>query len=106
MADGTRPFNMPAPGTFLSPGDAYSYALQVVSVHASDNGLPRAVCIRWGKKDGRPFNDGHLGRDHVVQLRYRGPGAWTSPAWYPDSDYGLILWRVVPAPDGQMGLFA
>jgi hypothetical protein len=97
---------MPAPGTFLSPGDAYGYTLQVEKLFADGDGLTRAVCIRWGKKDGRPFNDGHLHRGHVVRLRYRGPGMWTSPAWYPDSDFGLKVWRVVPGPTGQMGLFA
>ena len=99
----------PSPGTFLRPL-GYSYTLEVLEVFPSDKdcgGLPRVLCRRWGLKDGRPFDDGHVLAGHGLSLRHRGPSVWSSPSHYAhDFRFGAILWQVVPGPNGQMGLFS
>lgn len=101
---------MPSRGTFLRPLGSYGYALEVLSIHPPQRlrgGLPQALCRRWGLKDGRPFNDGHVSVGVGVHLRYRAPGVFSAPAWYPDRPrYGFVLYQVVPGPNGQMGLFS
>lgn len=101
---------MPVPGTFLRPLGGYGYTLEVVSIHPPQRtigGLPQALCRRWGQKDGRPFDDGHVLYGHGVHLRKRGPGVWSSPSWYSDCPRrGTNLFVTVPGPSGQMGLFS
>lgn len=94
----------PAPGTFIHPVGR-CYALEVTHVWTDDRSLPRVRCRRWGWKDGRVFDDGHRSDDHMEDLRYRGPGCWTSPPWHQGDLYGLELWRAVPGPSGQKDLF-
>lgn len=94
----------PAIGTFLHPA-GLCYALEVTHVWTDDRNLPRVRCRRWGWKDGRVVDDGHRSDDHMRQLRYRGPGCWTSPPWYGRDLFGLELLLAVPGPSGQIGLF-
>lgn len=98
----------PVVGTFLHR-DCSGYALEVTHVFAPEHGadparFSRVRCRRWGWKDGRPWNDGHQSNDHMLSLRYRGPGAWSASSYCKDNR--SELWRAVPGPTGQMGLFA
>ncbi|HSD16827.1 MAG TPA: hypothetical protein VLC71_06125 [Thermomonas sp.] len=98
---------IPLPGTFLHP-DGRLFALEVTHVFPDGDGLPRVRCRRWGWRDGRVIDDGHRSDDHMLSLRYRGPGCWSTAAWRSDdpSMFGFNLWRSVPGPTGQIGLFA
>ena len=112
---GARTPMAPQPGTFLHPVGRYRYALEVLQVWPTvwddgRTGLPKVQFRRWGSKDGRPFDDGHVSNStatHPIHyLRYRGPGCWSEPAWYPDDyRYGFVLYREVPGPSGQLALF-
>lgn len=99
----------PMPGTFLHP-QGRCYALEVTHVFPQgEDGrrLPRVRCKRWGWRDGRVIDDGHHSGDHSIALRYRGPGCWSTSAWSQDDPtmFGFELWRSVPGPTGQIGLF-
>ncbi len=101
---------MPTLGTFLHP-QGRCYALEVTHAFPAEHGsrrLPRVRCRRWGWKAGRVADDGHRSDDHMLALRYRGPGCWTTSAWRQDepAGFGFELWRAVPGPTGQIGLFA
>ena len=104
-----RALAAPAVGQFIHP-DGSGYAMEVLRVHPpgpeDHPRLPRAACRRWGWKGGRVVDDGHGGQGSIV-LRCRAPGVWTSPAWEGRSpgDHSCLLWRLVPGPSGQMGLF-
>lgn len=91
----------PLIGTFLHPAGC-CYALEVTHVWTDDRSLPRVRCRRWGWKDGRVFDDGHRSDDHMEDLRYRGPGCWTSRLPWSTP----MLWRAVSGPSGQKDLFA
>ena len=100
---------MPLIGTFLHPV-GLSYCAEVLAVFPPSHqgrGLCRVQFRRWGWKDGQPFDDGYREPQCGVSLRPRGPGVWSSPSHYSrDFRYGSELWRVAPAPGGQLGLFA
>lgn len=90
---------MPALGAFLH-SHGLRYCLEVLAVYPADpQGLPMARCRRWGFNGTAVVDDGHLDI-HCVDLRYRGPGAWTTPwPFQTDPDFhGLSLWRQIPAP--------
>ena len=113
MADANHPSRRalpaPAPGTFIHPAGR-RYALEVLRVSPAASGdhprLPVAVCRRWGWDGGRVVDDGYRGQS-TQKLRYRAAGCWTTPSWEgrPPGDSSSELWRTVPGPAGQMGLF-
>lgn len=100
----------PELGAFIRPvGRGYAYCYQVLRVWTPTKEDPREGLDlkRWGMKDGRPFNDGHLSTCWLTGLRRVLPGVWRDP-W----EFDTPRWRCCPlyyrlidtGPDGQLQL--
>lgn len=61
---------LPPLGAFIRPigMTRYGYCLRVVRQFTDDDGQPAIEYERWGMRDGRPVDDGHILREYYTDL--------------------------------------
>lgn len=93
------------PKAFIRPIGNYRYCWQLDKIQHYESGS-QIIWKRWGMKDGKPFNDGHLKTGFILSDLYEAaPGIFRVPQ-YPDEpiEYFRLI-DTTPTKNEQLQLF-
>jgi hypothetical protein len=99
---------LPPLGAFIRPigPTRYGYCLRVLRQIDTKEG-PCIEGERWGMRDQRPLDDGHIQREHFEYLTPSlVPGVWLKPGWSRLWEEEVYFRLMQTNPAGQMELFA